>query len=185
MELLDVVTKEGIPTGEVVERSLAHEMGIRHRTAHLWLLRRRNNRVQILLQKRSPNKDSNPGCYDISSAGHIPAGVDYIPSCLRELKEELGLRAKPEALHYCGQRRFFHRATFHGKPFLDHQVSNVYCVWMDVEPQDMDLQTSEVESVLWMDLDVCIDAVQHNRIPHCIRPEELAMVARSIRECTP
>lgn len=185
MELLDVVTAEGIPTGEVVERKIAHQKGIRHRTAHLWLLRKRNNRIQILLQKRSPSKDSNPGCYDISSAGHIPAGMDYIPSCLRELKEELGLTAKPEELHYCGQRLFFYQENFHGEPFLDHQVSNVYCAWIDVEPEAMTLQASEVESVLWMDLDVCIDAVQRNLIPHCIKAEELAMVANVAKEETP
>lgn len=100
MELLDVVTAEGIPTGEVIERKAAHQQGIRHRTAHLWLLRRHQGELQVLLQRRSLNKDSNPGCYDISSAGHIPAGMDYIPSCLRELREELGLALEPRQLHY-------------------------------------------------------------------------------------
>ena len=63
---------------------------VRHHTAHLWLLRRRPGRVQLLLQKRSLER-LLPGCYDISSAGHIPAGVDFIPSALRELKG--GVRA--------------------------------------------------------------------------------------------
>lgn len=182
MELLDVVTAEGIPTGELVNRHRAHAEGIRHRTAHLWLLRQHDNTVQILLQKRSAEKDSNPGCYDISSAGHIPAGMDFIPSCLRELKEELGLTAQKEDLIYCGQRRFFYRSEFHGKPFLDNQVSNVYCIWMDVETENMQLQSSEVESVLWMDFKECMDAVKYNRIPHCIKLEELAMVANEIAE---
>ena len=39
MELLDVVDENGIPTGETVERSIAHAKGIRHRTSHVWLLR--------------------------------------------------------------------------------------------------------------------------------------------------
>lgn len=30
MELLDVVDENGIPTGETVERSIAHAKGIRH-----------------------------------------------------------------------------------------------------------------------------------------------------------
>lgn len=182
MECLDIVTAEGIPTGEIVDRQTAHAQGIRHRTAHLWLLRKRENHVQILLQKRSQDKDSNPGCYDISSAGHIPAGWDYIPSCLRELREELGLVASPQELIYCGQRRFFYHSTFHGKPFLDHQVSNVYCLWRDVEPEEMTLQRTEVESVLWMDLEACLEAVHTNRIPHCIREEELRMVVNCIQE---
>ena len=88
MELLDIVDEKGNPTGETVPREVAHREGIRHRTAHVWIFRRRGGVVQILLQKRSDNKDSDPGCYDISSAGHIPAGSDYIPSAVRELKEE-------------------------------------------------------------------------------------------------
>jgi isopentenyldiphosphate isomerase len=31
--------------------------------------------LQVLLQKRSPDKDSYPGCLDISCAGHIPAEI--------------------------------------------------------------------------------------------------------------
>ena len=40
-EYLDIVDEKGNPTGETVERSLAHGEGIRHRTAHLWLIRRK------------------------------------------------------------------------------------------------------------------------------------------------
>ena len=90
MELLDLVDENGVPTGEVKERELVHRDGDRHRTSHVWLFRQRNGRWQVLLQKRSEQKDSHPGCYDISSAGHIPAGVDWVSSALRELEEELG-----------------------------------------------------------------------------------------------
>ena len=89
MEYFDIVDEQGNPTGQTVERKQAHRNNILHRTAHVWIVRRRGNSIQILLQKRCMEKDSFPGCYDISSAGHIPAGVDYIPSALRELKEEL------------------------------------------------------------------------------------------------
>ena len=72
MEILDVVDETGAPTGETVERAEAHREGVRHRTAHVWIARNRNGRIQLLLQKRCMQKDSFPGCYDISSAGHIP-----------------------------------------------------------------------------------------------------------------
>lgn len=168
MELLDVVDENGCPTGRAVDRETAHREGIRHRTAHVWLMREGRNGVEVLLQKRSANKDSYPGCYDISSAGHIPAGVDFLPSALRELREELGLTAKPEELIYCGQRRFSFSTEFHGKPFVDRQVSNVYCIWRDVEPENLVLQESEVESVRWMNLEECKAAVRESRIPNCI-----------------
>ena len=79
-EFLDLVDENGNPTGEREDRAIIHATGLRHRTAHLWLMRERCGQVEILLQKRSADKDSYPNCYDISSAGHIPAGMDFIPS---------------------------------------------------------------------------------------------------------
>ena len=38
-ELLDVVDEDGNPTGETVGREVAHRDGVRHRTAHVWLVR--------------------------------------------------------------------------------------------------------------------------------------------------
>lgn len=181
MEMLDVVDVQGRPTGETVERGEAHRLGVRHRTAHVWILRRKDGQVQVLLQKRSLGKDSYPGCYDISSAGHIPAGVEFVPSALRELKEELGVEARAEDLILCGQRIFQFEQVFHGLPFRDNQVSNVYALWLDRAPEDFTLQKEEVTEVRWFGFDQCVQAVTENMIPNCIFPEELAMVARAFR----
>ena len=89
-EMLDIVDENGIPTGRSVPRTVAHAEGLRHRTSHVWIVRRKAGRVQVLLQMRCAAKDSYPGCYDISSAGHIPAGDEFVGSALRELREETG-----------------------------------------------------------------------------------------------
>lgn len=60
MEILDVVDENGNPTGETVERTVAHKTGVRHRTSHVWVVRKNNGSMEILLQKRSKNKDSHP-----------------------------------------------------------------------------------------------------------------------------
>lgn len=182
MELLDIVDEQGIPTGETIERTLAHEQGILHRTSHVWIMREKKGRIQVLLQKRSEEKDSYPGCYDISSAGHIPAGVDFLPSAIRELEEELGLSVPQEVLVYCGQRRFQFQQIFHGKPFYDNQVSNIYLLWLDKEPEEFLLQKEEVSAVRWFDFQDCIQQVEKNTIPHCIFMEELNMLAKAIEE---
>lgn len=181
MEILDIVDENGIPTGKTVARSRAHAEGIRHRTSHVWLLRRRPKGVQILLQKRSKNKDSYPGCYDISSAGHIPAGADFVSSALRELKEELGQTAFPWELHYCGQRHFVWEQEFYGKPFKDNQVTNVYALWCDREAEEFTLQKEEVEEVRWFDFESCCKLVRENEICHCIFMEELDMIREYLR----
>ena len=155
---MDIVDENGVPTGKIAERTAAHKQGLRHRTSHVCILRERAGKVEVLLQKRSQNKDSFPGCYDISSAGHIPAGVDFIPSALRELKEELGCSVSENELIYCGQRRFSYDGIFHGKEFHDRQVSNVYALWLDRRPEDFVLQKEELEEVRWFEFGRVADA---------------------------
>ena len=175
-EIFDIVDEQGIPTGKTIDRETAHREGILHRTAHLWLLRKKEGHVEILVQKRSRNKDSFPSCYDISSAGHIPAGVDFKPSAVRELKEELGLDAEEGELKYCGTRRIRGEREFHGKMFRDNQVSNVYCIWRDIEPEDCILQEEEVEEVRWIRLEECKKQVADGNPAFCIKMEELLML---------
>ena len=49
-------------------------------------------------KNEAKKKNSFPGCYDISSAGHISAGDEPLETALRELEEELGIKAEPEQL---------------------------------------------------------------------------------------
>lgn len=180
MEIIDIVDKNGNPTGQTVEREKAHENGIMHRTSHVWLIRKKHGKVQILLQKRSETKESFPGCYDISSAGHIPAGMDFAESAIRELQEELGISASDDELIFCGDRIVIWDDCFFGKPFHDRQYTRVFILWRDMDEEDFMLQKEEVDSVLWMDLDECIAAVGKNQIRHCIYPEELIMVKDTV-----
>ena len=83
-EYFDIRDSAGNPTGEVKARSLVHRDGDIHGTSHVWLVRKnKKSGYDVLLQKRSDNKDSFPGCYDISSAGHLPAGADYRESAVQ------------------------------------------------------------------------------------------------------
>ena len=180
MEYLDIVDENGVPTGEKVERGKAHAEGILHRTAHVWLVRKQKDRIEILLQRRCDTKSSFPGCWDISSAGHIPAGVDYVPSAVRELKEELGIDISEEELIFCADRRIVCDDTFFGKPYHDRQYTRVFALWCDREETEFSLQEEEVSAVRWMALEEAISAVNMDTIRHCICPEELQMVRRGL-----
>ena len=175
MEMFDIVDENGEPTGTVKERTKVHEDGDLHRTSHVWIVRDNNKGgLDVLLQKRSESKDSNPGCYDISSAGHIPAGCGYLDSALRELKEELGIDASSEELELRLIRRISYSDIFHGKLFKDNQVTRVYKMKRnDIDIEKLNLQKEEVEEVIWMDYEECIKAVKNNTIKHCIYLEEL------------
>lgn len=172
MERLDIVDDNGNPTDETVDRADAHARGIQHRTAHVWLIREKNGVLEVLLQKRSADKDSYPGCWDISSAGHIPAGQGFRESAVRELREELGVEAEASALVFCGLRRFSCDGLFHAEPFHDRQVSAVYALACD--PEHFVLQDAEVAEVRWINIQDAFAAR-----PNCIFPEELEMVRRA------
>ena len=82
MELLDIVDEKGNPTGETVPREVAHREGIRHRTAHVWIFRRRGGVVQILLQKRSDNKDQIRAVMTFQvPVIFLPGVIIFLPRC--------------------------------------------------------------------------------------------------------
>ena len=62
------------------------------------------------------NKDSFPGRYDTSSAGHIQVGDEPLESAVRELSEELGIQANPDDLHFAGTFPIQYEKEFHGMP---------------------------------------------------------------------
>lgn len=177
MEYLDVVDEAGEPVGEIVGRAEAHVRGVLHRTSHVWVVRRRGGAVEVLLQLRAAAKESYPERYDVSSAGHIPAGTGFVDSALRELREELGLEAVPAELVPCGMRRIRRRECFGGRSFVDNQVSRIYLLWRDVPEAGVRFQRSEIDGVRWIRLDTLAEAVRDGSLPTCIDAEELAMVA--------
>ena len=168
IECLDVVTEDGHPTGEIISRDEAHKNGILHRTAHVWVIRPKYGGYDILLQKRSEEKESFPGMYDTSSAGHIPAGDEPLVSALRELAEELGITAAPKELKYAGTFRIRYEEEFHGRMFRDNEVTWVYVYDAPVEIGELTLQQSEVSEVHWFDLNEVWDEIHKTRTRFCV-----------------
>lgn len=177
MELLDIRDRQGNLTGRTKEREKVHEDGDIHGTSHVWIIRKnRGETCELLLQKRSRNKDSFPGCYDISSAGHIPAGSDYLSSALRELFEELGIAAAPEDLIYIGIHEGYAEEVFYDKPFINHEISKVYLYIKPVDISGLTLQEEEVESVKWMSLPECVKRTKMKDPAYILFPGELEMI---------
>lgn len=173
MELFDVTDDKGIPTGETVSRKEAHEKGIPHRTAHIWIARKQDDGYQVLLQKRSAEKESFPGMYDTSSAGHIQAGDDPLESAQRELNEELGLNAQERDLKYVGKFRINYEAEFHNKIFKDNEVAFVYVYEKPVDIAGLSLQKEEVEEVRWFDINEVHEGCEHRDGTFCVPTEGL------------
>lgn len=183
MELFDILNPDGTKTGIVRERGVAHREGSLHAASHVWAVRRSApGRFDLLLQKRSSRKDSYPGCFDISAAGHVSSGEDYPGTALRELEEELGIRAEEGQLLFAGIQRSSFRDTFHGKPFHNEELSAVYLYMEPLDASSLSLQKSEVEAVRWMDLWDCIRGVQNGSFSNCIYIEELLMIKNFLQK---
>ena len=86
-EIFDVVDEHDRVIGRNT-RSEVHRLGLRHRAVHVLVY---NSQGEIFLQKRSLQKDTFPGAWDSSAAGHLDCGEHYDACALRELREELGL----------------------------------------------------------------------------------------------
>lgn len=177
LELFDVLTEDGRPAGLVRERTLVHRYGDPHATSHIWVIRRREGEdTELLLQKRSADKDSFPGCYDISAAGHVQAGDDCLSTAVRELKEELGIDAKPEELQFVGVHTGKIETEFYGQPFCNFEISNVYLYDKPIDEEKLVLQKSEVESVRFAGLREIKRGIKDGTIKNCLFEDEIAML---------
>ncbi len=87
-ELFDLVDESDHVVGST-ERSRVHgDPALIHRVAHVLLF---NRKGELFLQKRSRNKDVQPGRWDTSVGGHVDRGETYFDAAVREMAEELGI----------------------------------------------------------------------------------------------
>ncbi len=77
-------------TGTYATREIVHRDGMWHSTSHVWIVDPSTS--SVLLQRRSMAKDTFPGRWDISSAGHVGASSGGpTRTAMSELAEELGM----------------------------------------------------------------------------------------------
>jgi len=95
-EVFDVVNERDEVIGQR-RRDEVHRLGLMHRAVHVLVF---NAAGEVFLQKRSMQKDRQPGLWDSSASGHVDAGESYDACAMREVREEIGLVLKdpPERL---------------------------------------------------------------------------------------
>lgn len=179
-EYFDVRNEKGEITGEMKERGQVHRDGDLHGTVHIWVVQKTLDGYDVLLQKRSSTKDSFPDCYDISSAGHVQAGCDYLESALRELKEELGIEACAQDLEYFGMHEGYVEAEFYGRVFKNHEISAMYLYRKPITIESLVLQPEEVSSVMFLDYWTCEQQMKDGTLKHCIFADEFVMLGEKL-----
>lgn len=149
-ELLEVVMEDGTPTGEVLTREEIHERNLLHNEIIVYVI---NDKNQILLQKRSANKKSNPNCWSSSCAGHVDVSETLEQSALRELSEEPGMHIKKEKLKVLIDKKLVLRDE------KDSSVRTWYYIRTDLDIPDFMIQEEELSEVRWFSIDEVISNV--------------------------
>ncbi|MFH1116646.1 MAG: NUDIX domain-containing protein [Pseudomonadota bacterium] len=91
-EILEIVNERDEVTGTATRLEI-HRRGLMHRAVHVFVF---NRAGEIYVQRRSNAKDRHPLKLDSSAAGHVDPGETYEQTAIRELHEELGIRAAVE-----------------------------------------------------------------------------------------
>jgi isopentenyl-diphosphate delta-isomerase len=103
-----------------VSRAEAHSKGLLHRSGMVFVV---NNRGQVLINKRSSEKETFPACYDSSASFHVTYGESYEESAKRELLEENRIDAP---VQYLG--KFIHN------DLPEYQIVSVFLCTSDITP---------------------------------------------------
>lgn len=164
-ELIDVLDENGNKTGIIKTRKEVHTTGEWHKVAFIFVV---NSKGEIILQKRSAEKSTNPNKWTASASGHLTAGDSDIEGALRELEEEIGVKAKPNELKYLFTAKL--KRKIDDKNFS--HIQDIYVLYKDINIDELVLQEEEVSEakyVYYKDFEKMIkeennELVEHNEI---------------------
>ncbi len=137
MELLEVLDKNGDPTGEILDKDIIHTKGLYHREVALILL---NKKGQILLQKRASTKEIEPNKW-AWHGGHVIVGETSMEAIIRETKEELGIILSENQIKLLVELK--------RDKLPNRQYTIAYYSICNLDIDDFDIQKEELSEVRW------------------------------------
>lgn len=149
MELIEIVDENGNYTGQVMERKEAHEKNLLHNEIAVFFI---NDKKQVLLQKRSASKKSNPNKWG-SCAGHVDAGESLEDAALREIKEEMGIEFYLSDLKILLEKEIKIRES-------NSHIVYWYYINCNLSESDFNIQEEELSEVKWFSIDEIINMIK-------------------------
>lgn len=165
MELLDIVDEQGNFTGQVMEREKAHDLNLLHWEVGVFIV---NDKNEILLQKRSPNKRFSPNKW-APCAGHVISGETQDSTAIREVEEELGIKLSPGDLRILEEREVL-KLESHSR------LTRMYYVIYN--GNDFTIQTEELSEVKWFNIDELMKKMKNNDETLAIKSNRLYLLER-------
>lgn len=171
-EFFDELDEFGTPTGKRITRQDAHRFGVWHRSVHIWIV---DSKGRLLLQKRSMSKETYPGLWDISCAGHVLSGESHLEAACRELQEELSLTImQKNRLQFLAE---FPVVSLPCPNFIDRERHQVFI--LELEDGEINLlrpDGEEVSEIRWWKVHEfrnCLKTHPHEFVHH---PEEISLI---------
>lgn len=140
MELIDIVDENNKLTGQVADRWGACTSGLWRRIVSCWIM---NEKGEILLQKRSPSKKSNPNLW-AKTSGQVDRGETAENAIVREVKEELGVKIPEEQIKVMD----IYKSNSSSKSFIYN-----FLFIVNYEIDDYILQKDEVAEVKYVEIE--------------------------------
>lgn len=136
MELWDVYDAERRPLNKTHVRGVPMRHGEYHVAVFVWIF---NNAGQVLLTKRSPEKQNSPNLWALTG-GAVLAGETSLQAIRRELCEETGICAEEADFSLLTTVRVSSRSYF----------SDLYLLKREVDLADIVLQAGETCDAKWV-----------------------------------
>lgn len=157
-EPIDLLDADGKYTGKTIMKSEAHRQGLFHPSIHVWLY---TENGKILIQKRAKDKDTHPGLWDVSVAGHVGAGENVVISAIREIGEEIGLTVTERELYKLGVFKYRYQ---HRPDLVDCEFHHTFLCLLKVPLNVLRMQESEVEDLAMVDLATFRDVLANRTV---------------------
>lgn len=145
-----------------ISRGVAHSTpGIYYRTIFILV---KNDKNEILIQKRSPFKDLYPNCWDLSVGGHVNFDKSYVETAVRELKEELGIEAS--------EKDFILKGEVLVKLPKSNEFFNVFEYPLKLG-QKIIVEEKEISNIAWMTIEDIRKSMSDKSLQWYSRPEQV------------
>lgn len=169
IEYFDVLDENGNKTGKVKTKENIIKDRDFYRIVNLWIINPKTK--QILIQKRSKNKDVSPNKWDLTAGGHVDAGETSLEAIIRETKEELGIDISSDKILKVFEIK-------HDK--VKRNFVDVYLLEKDVSIKNIKLQYDELSDVRYFSLEELIH-VHNTKDPNFVNHSFFPDVVEQIR----
>jgi len=164
-EIFEIVDEDNNIIGTATRYQCHGNPELCHRTAHVIVLDKSGD---ILLQKRSKDKDIQPGKWDTAVGGHLMVGETFEQAAVREMNEELGIP-------------FNQQITFLFNMKIRNEIeSENVAVFSTVYPGPFTIQKSEIDEIkFWPVTELINNMTEKTFTPNCIL--EIKELLKNIR----